>query len=231
MNTQTLKHVAIIPDGNRRWAKERGKPAFEGHRFAADHTIPKLYDTVIELGISHCTIWALSPENFSKRSKLEVNNLLHLLHLFIYKRMDEMNEKGIRINIIGDTVKFPKKIQKDLAFAIEKTKDNTKMTLTFALNYGGRDELLRAMTKMRNEKLAVENLDAETFATYLDTVDIPDPDLIIRTGGEKRTSGFMPWQSEYAEYAFVDILFPDFTPADFRSCILDFQSRQRRFGK
>ncbi|MDP4011836.1 MAG: polyprenyl diphosphate synthase [Candidatus Roizmanbacteria bacterium] len=226
-----LNHIAIIPDGNRRWAKEKGKPAFEGHRFAADHTIPKLYDTVIELGISHCTIWALSPENFSKRSKLEVHNLLHLLHLFIYKRMDEMNEKGIKINIIGDTAKFPEKIQKDLAFAVKKTKENTKLTLTFALNYGGRDEILRAVQKISNLKSQISKIDQILFEGNLDTVNIPDPDLIIRTGGEKRTSGFMLWQSEYAEYAFVDKFFPDFTPEDLRTCILDVQNRQRRFGK
>jgi len=226
-----IQHVAIIPDGNRRWAKQKGKSSFEGHRFAADHTIPKLYDTVIALGISHCTIWALSPENFSKRSKLEVHNLLRLLHVFIYKRMDEMNHKGIKINIIGDTAKFPEKIQKDLAFAIEKTKDNAKLTLIFALNYGGRDEILRAMQKISNIKSQNTKLDKVLFENQLDTVGIPDPDLIIRTGGEKRTSGFMLWQSEYAEYAFVDKFFPDFTPEDLRTCIFDFQNRQRRFGK
>jgi len=145
--------------------------------------------------------------------------------------MDEMNKKGIKINIIGDTAKFPEKIQKDLAFAVEKTKENTKLTLTFALNYGGRDEILRAVQKISNLKSQISKIDQILFEGNLDTVNIPDPDLIIRTGGEKRTSGFMLWQSEYAEYAFVDKFFPDFTPEDLRTCVLDFQNRQRRFGK
>jgi len=229
--THILQHIAIIPDGNRRWAKQKGKPSFEGHRFAADHTIPLLYNTVMELGVSYCTIWALSPENYSKRSTLEVHNLLNLLHSFIYKRIDEMNEKGIRVKIIGDTAKFPEKIQADLAFALSKTEKNTKLTLTFALNYGGRDEIVRAMRKVHKQKQDEKSLTVTEFEKYLDTVNIPNPDLIIRTGGEKRTSGFMLWQSEYAEYAFLDKFFPDFTPEDLKKCVLDFYSRQRRFGK
>jgi|SRR3989339_371575 len=233
--TKKLQHIAIIPDGNRRWAKQKGKPLFEGHRYAADHTIPQLYDTVMELGVSYCTIWALSPENYSKRSKVEIQNLLQLLHLFLYKHIDEMNEKGIRVNIIGNTEVFPEKIQKDLAFALSKTRNNTKLTLTFALNYGGRDEIIRAIHKVQSSirKLTgkAQHIGKDEFESFLDTADIPDPDLIIRTGGEKRTSGFMLWQAEYAEYAFLDMMFPDFSPKDLRTCVAGFYNRQRRFGK
>ncbi|PIT88974.1 MAG: di-trans,poly-cis-decaprenylcistransferase [Candidatus Levybacteria bacterium CG10_big_fil_rev_8_21_14_0_10_36_7] len=231
MKNKTLKHIAIIPDGNRRWAREKGLPTIEGHRFAADKTIPKLYDTVMELGISYCTLWALSPENFTRRTKVEINYLLQLLHFFIHKRIDEMNKKDIKLKIIGDMSKLPKKFQNDLAQAEEKTKDNKSLTLIFGVNYGGRDEMVRAFNKILNSKPKVKNFKAGDFEHFLDTSGIPDPDLIIRTGGEKRTSGFMLWQSEYAEYAFLDKYFPDFTPQDLRSSISDFLSSQRRFGR
>ena len=229
--SNTLTHIAIIPDGNRRWAKEKGKASFEGHKHAADHTIPALYDIVIKLGISYCTLWALSPENFTKRSAFEINNLFQLIHLFVYKRIGEMNEKGIRINIIGDIAVFPENIKKDLAHAVEQTKDNTNLVFTFALNYGGRDEIIRAIKKIQNSKSEIRNINMDNFSKLLDTAGMPDPELIIRTGGEKRISGFMPWQSEYAEYAFLDKLFPDFTPQDLELCVEDFYRRKRRFGK
>lgn len=229
--SNSLTHLAIIPDGNRRWAKNKGKASFEGHAYAANHTIPQLYDTVIHLGISYCTFWALSPENFTKRSSLEIQKLLQLLHIFIYKRIDEMNKKGIKIHVIGDTSAFPQNIQNDLAHAIEKTKHNTSLIFTFALNYGGRDEIVRAIKKMHQADISMTNITKENVSRYLDTADMPDPDLIIRTGGENRTSGFLPWQSEYAEYAFLDVLFPDFTPDMLRACVDDYHQRKRRFGK
>ncbi|MDA1316740.1 MAG: polyprenyl diphosphate synthase [bacterium] len=229
--SNSLTHIAIIPDGNRRWAKNQGKASFEGHKYAADHTIPALYDVVMKLGIKYCTLWALSPENFTKRSTFEINNLLQLIHLFVYKRIDEMNKKGIKINIIGDIFAFPKNIQKDLTHAVEQTSNNTKLTFTFALNYGGRDEIVRAIKKIQNSNVDLQTITKESFSKFLDTAGMPDPELIIRTGGEKRTSGFMPWQTEYTEYAFLDTLFPDFTPQDLEECIEDFYSRQRRFGK
>lgn len=229
--TKLIKHIAIIPDGNRRWAKQKGKLFFEGHKYAADVTIPGLYDTIINMKISYCTIWAMSPENYTKRGKHEVQSLLKLLQLFIKNKMGEMNEKGIRLNIIGDTDKFPEKIQKDIIKSMEDTKNNKKLVLTFALNYGGRDEIVRAINKVISKKEKVKKLEFEDFHRFLDTKDMPDPDLIIRTGGEKRTSGFMLWQSEYSEYAFLDKFFPDFTPLDLESCVNDFYNRQRRFGK
>jgi len=229
--SNTLTHIAIIPDGNRRWAKNQGKASFEGHKYAADHTIPALYDMVIKLGISYCTLWALSPENFAKRSAFEIKNLLQLIHLFVYKHIDEMNKKGIKINVIGDISTFPENIKKDLTHAIEQTKGNTNLTFTFALNYGGRDEIIRAIKKLRMTNDELRTINKESFSKVLDTAGMPNPELIVRTGGEKRTSGFMLWQSEYTEYAFLDKLFPDFTPQDLETCVEDFYNRQRRFGK
>lgn len=226
-----IRHIAVIPDGNRRWAKSKGKFAFEGHTYAAEHTMPALYDSLIKHGISYCTLWAISPENYIKRNKNEINNLLKLLHYSIYKRIDEMCEKGICIKVIGNTTIFPENIQKDLDYVVQKTKNNSKLTLIFALNYGGRDEILRAFNTILNSKQLHKSISKEKFEEFLDTKGIPDPDLIIRVGGEKRTSGFLLWQSEYAEYIFMDKYFPDFTPSDLKSCILEYEKRQRRFGK
>ncbi|PIQ73256.1 di-trans,poly-cis-decaprenylcistransferase [Candidatus Roizmanbacteria bacterium CG11_big_fil_rev_8_21_14_0_20_36_8] len=224
------KHIAIIPDGNRRWAKSRGKSALEGHKFAIEQTMSKLFDTIQELEIPFCTIWLLSPENFVKRSKGEVKNLLFLLKFFLKKKIKELDRKGIRLKVIGNMHDLPKDIQDELNKAIETTKSNSKTTITFAINYGGRDEIIRTINKiLKNNKS--DSLNSETFSEYLDTKEIPDPDLIIRTGGEKRTSGFLPWQSEYSEYIFLDTLFPDFTQKALRDCVDEYLKRMRRFGK
>lgn len=231
MDEKSLKHVAIIPDGNRRWARAKGKPSLEGHRFAVEHTLPDLFDAVQELGIEYCTVWLLSPENFSKRTPREVQNLLRLLKLFLRRRIDELDKKNVRMNIIGDIDNLPEATQHELAYAVQRTKNNTGTVVTFAINYGGRDEILRAVHKMMHEGFEAKSLSKSNFSQFLDTTHLPDPDLIIRTGGEKRTSGFMLWQAEYAEYAFVDTLFPDFSPGDLKTCVDDFLHRQRRFGK
>lgn len=226
-----LRHIAIIPDGNRRWAREHGKPGMEGHRHAVEETFPKLFDTVQELEIEYCTVWLLSPENFTKREQTEINNILMLLNVFLRKRIDELDRKQVRMRIIGDISVLPESTQKELASAIERTKNNKKTVVTFAINYGGRDEIVRAVQRMRNDKYEMRNVTKDQIVQYLDTAGMPDPDLIIRTGGEKRTSGFMLWQSEYAEYDFTDTLFPDFSPEHLKSSVKDFMTRKRRFGK
>ncbi|QQS44166.1 di-trans,poly-cis-decaprenylcistransferase [Candidatus Roizmanbacteria bacterium] len=231
MHQSELKHVAIIPDGNRRWARSKGKPSIEGHRYAVEHTLPDLFDAVQELGIEYCTVWLLSPENFTKRTQEEVSNLLWLLKLFLKKRIEELDRKNVRMRIIGDIANLPADTQKELEAAIERTKTNTGTVVTFAINYGGRDELVRAIRNIVREHVDQESITKEYISNRIDTKDLPDPDLVIRTGGDKRTSGFMLWQAEYAEYAFVDKLFPDFTPADLKQCVEDFLHRQRRFGK
>ncbi len=227
MKNTELKHIAIIPDGNRRWAKLKGKLAVEGHKYAVEHTLPALYDELLVLQIPYCTFWAMSPENFVKRSSFEVNNLLFLLRHFLQVRLDDMHRKNIRIRSIGDIDKLPLDTQKSISHAIETTKNNTGLEFIFAINYGGRDEILRAINRAIELK---EVVTSETFTRLLDTEGIPDADLIIRTGGEKRTSGFLLWQSEYAEYIFLDRLFPDTTPQDLRDCVEEYHNRKRRFG-
>lgn len=186
-------------------------------------------DVIQEYGIPYCTFWALSPENFKKRSSFEIKNLLWILEHFIKTRVSELNEKNIKMNIIGNTKELPSSLQKQIEKAQQETIQNTGLTLTFAINYGGRDEMIRAIEKLRLNSSSTE-MTQEMLTQALDTSGLPDPDLIIRTGGEKRTSGFMLWQSEYAEYSFVDTLFPDFSPKSLRACIEEFNHRNRRFG-
>jgi undecaprenyl diphosphate synthase len=224
-------HVAVIPDGNRRWAKSKGLPFFEGHRTGADKTLPALIEKAGELGIQYFTFWVLSTENLAKRSPDEVNHLYKLMRYFIQIKLNEMHKKGARILMIGNLQTLPEDIQKGISQAVEKTKDNKKITVIFAVNYGGRDEILRAIKKMQKSNPVDKNLDKDTFSSFMDTAGIPDPDLIIRTGGDKRISGFMLWQSEYSEIEFLDMFFPDFTPELFEKSINDFSNRQRRFGK
>lgn len=218
------KHVAIIPDGNRRWAKERGKPALEGHRYAAQTTLPNLTDELERLGIKYFTFWALSTENLTGRSKEELNNLFDLIRFFLRNKLKEFKKKQVRFKTIGDLTSLPEDLQKKILKITKDTEENKKMTIILGLNYGGRDEIIRAIKKAKN-------LTKENFANYLDTAGIPDPDLIIRTGGEKRLSGFMLWQSEYSELYFTDLFFPDFTAKELEKAIKNYSERQRRFGK
>lgn len=222
-------HIAIIPDGNRRWAASKGLPSFEGHRVGADKTLPALIEKAGELGIKYFTFWALSTENLVKRSPDEVSNLYKLIRFFVQVKLNDIHKKGARIKMIGNLHTLPDDIQKGITQAVEKTKDNTKITVIFAVNYGGRDEMIRAIKKINSSE--IDTVNKNNFGGYLDTADIPDPDLIIRTGGEKRLSGFMLWQSEYSEMDFADEFFPDFSPARLEKCVNDFSQRQRRFGK
>lgn len=224
-------HVAVIPDGNRRFAKSKGLPSVQGHRIGAEQTLPALIEKAGQMGVKYFTFWALSTENITKRSHDEINNLFALIRFFIERKLNELHAKGARLQVIGNLEVLPENVKKSISKAVEKTKNNSKITIIFAINYGGRDELIRAFEKIRNTNSADSKIDKATIDGYLDTAGIPDPDLIIRTGGEKRLSGFMLWQSEYSEIEFLDVYFPAFTPELFEQCIADFSNRQRRFGK
>lgn len=232
------KHVAIIPDGNRRWAKEKGRPAVEGHRYAAETTLPNLIDEFIRLNIKYFSFWALSTENLIGRSRIELNNLFGLMRYFLKSKYKEFKEKKIKIIVIGDLTKLPEDLQREIIKISKDSIDNERMTVVLGLNYGGRDEIIRAISKIKDPtfvKTSVgkqkSKITEENFSKYLDTSNIPDPDLIIRTGGEKRLSGFMLWQSEYSELYFSDLYFPDFTAKELEIAINNYSERQRRFGK
>jgi undecaprenyl diphosphate synthase len=216
------KHVAIIMDGNRRWAKAQGLAAIAGHTQAVEQTVEQLIERAGELGITHLTLWAFSTENWG-REQDEVSGLMNLFRKALMTKVGRFIEKGARLNVIGDLTKFSVDIQAGMQQAITASAQNTKITVTFALNYGGRDEILRAITQSQTS--------GEPFETCLDTHGMPDPDLIIRTGGEQRLSGFLMWSSAYSELYFADTLFPDFGPKELDMALAEYQSRQRRFGK
>ncbi len=230
------EHVAIIPDGNRRWAKEKSQPAIEGHRYAAQTVLPNLINELIRLDIKYFTFWALSTENLVGRSKEELDNLFDLARFFLKNKLKEFKKKKIKFKAIGNLAMLPEELQKEIFKVTKETINNEKMTVVFGLNYGGRDEIIRAIKKNPSFAKATKGkqkskITKETFSKYLDTSDIPDPDLIIRTGGEKRLSGFMLWQSEYSELYFSDLFFPDFTAKELEKAINNYSERKRRFGK
>ena len=224
------RHVAIIMDGNRRWAKDRGLGSTEGHRQAALNTIEPIIEKCGELGVKYVTFWAFSTENW-KRDEEELKGLFDVFRLGLASLAARFIQKGANLRILGDINKFPTDIANKTLEMMNLSKKNDKIYVTFALNYGGRDEILRAVKKIVAEKLDPEQITDEVFSSHLDTAGIPDPDLIIRTGGEQRTSGYLPWQSVYAELCFVPTLFPDFSPDEFELAIIWYQQRDRRMGK
>lgn len=213
------KHVAIIMDGNRRWAKKQGLAIIAGHAYAVENTIEKLIERAGEMGIEYLTLWAFSTENW-KRDSEEVSGLMNLFRKALLTKVKKFIQKGARLKMIGDMSKFAPDIQEGMKKAMEESEKNDKITVTFALNYGGRDEIVRAV-----------NVGGVDFEKYLDTAGTPDPDLIIRTGGEQRTSGFLMWSSAYSELYFTQVLFPDFNESEFNKAIEEYQRRARRFGK
>ncbi|OIO12923.1 di-trans,poly-cis-decaprenylcistransferase [Candidatus Gottesmanbacteria bacterium CG11_big_fil_rev_8_21_14_0_20_37_11] len=227
------KHVAIIMDGNRRWARKNRLPSFEGHR-RGEEKIEPIIDMAIEMGIPFLTFWAFSTENW-KRSKEEVSFLLNLYRNVLDKKIDKYHKKNVRINVIGNISMFPGDIQEKTQKWMEKTKNNKIITVNIALSYGGRDEIIRGVNNMlqrlTTQKEKIGKITADALKNYLDTKGQPDPDLLIRTGGEKRLSGFLLWQLEYAELYFTDVNWPDFYPSEFKKAIEEYQLRQRRFGK
>ncbi len=223
-NTNMPTHIAIIPDGNRRWAKERGLSTHEGHRAGFDALI-KISRKSRNMGIRVMTIWAFSTENW-KRSDEEVSYLMDLYSIMIDRYLKEAIKNEIRIIHLGRKDRISNKLRNKISAAEEDTKNFNKYYLAIALDYGGRDEIIRAIrkNKINNE---------EELNRALDTSSLPnsDPDLIIRTGGEKRLSGYLIWQSQYSELEFVDKYLPDYTPEDFARTINEYAKRNRRFGK
>lgn len=225
------KHVAIVMDGNRRWAKAKGLPTLEGHR-RGEERIEPIIDTAIELGIPYLTFWAFSTENWNRTAK-EVAFLMQLYRHVLHKKVDNFHKKNVKINIIGNLSMFANDIQRKTAQWMEKTKNNKKITVNIALSYGGRDEILRAVKKLSKQltKDQFNNLTSEQFSNFLDTAGQPDPDLMIRTGNAYRLSGFLLWQIAYTELYFTKTLWPDFTPEKFKEALKEYRMRQRRFGK
>lgn len=223
------QHIAIIMDGNRRWARKKGLAIIKGHRRVADKLIEELADYCIKKGIGYLTLWAFSTQNWN-RNLAEIQLMMDLFREMLDKNIQQLHQKGIKIKTIGDLSRFDQDIREKIECGVEKTKQNQNLTLTFALNYGGRDELLRAVNKV-NQLPSRAKITQEIITQNLDTVDLPDPDLIIRPGGEKRLSGFLTWQSEYSELYFSDVLMPDFDTTELDKALAEYQHRQRRFGK
>lgn len=230
MKNNVPRHVAVIPDGNRRWAKSRGLPPYEGHRkgFKAALEIGK---EARRLGIKTLTFWAFSTENW-KRSKIEVDFLMNFFFEMANEFYKEAVKHKVRIVHLGRKDRINKKLRARIEEIEYKTRHNSSYYLALALDYGGRDEILRAVDRMGKKTKQAFVLSEDEFSSYLDTRDLPDPnpDLIIRTSGEMRTSGCLIWQAAYAEFISVKKHFPDFTPRDFAKCIEEFKRRSRRFG-
>jgi undecaprenyl diphosphate synthase len=225
-------HVAIIMDGNGRWATDRGWPRLVGHRRGAE-VVRTIVESAPGLGIRHLTLFAFSTENW-KRSTEEVIGLMTIFARYIQTEAERLSAEGVRLRFIGGRDRLDKKLQRLMAGIEEKTQGNDRLHLTVAINYGGRDEIARAARAMALEaaegRLDLTAVDEDEFSRHLDTHDLPDPDLVIRTSGEARISNFLLWQSAYAEYEFTDTLWPDFTPAELASILSRYSERERRFG-
>ena len=225
-------HVAIIMDGNGRWALQRGRPRLFGHHAGA-RRVREIVEACPELGVKYLTIFAFSTENW-KRTQSEVSGLMKLFRRYIEREALALFEDGVRVRFIGDRLRLDAKLVLLMDMLEKNTEHNDKVHLTIALNYGARDEVTRAAQLMAIEieqgRLAHKDVDAETLSKFLDTRFLPDPDLVIRTSGEARISNFLLWQSAYAEYEFIDTLWPDFTAAEFAKVLSGFGDRERRFG-
>ena len=225
-------HVAIIMDGNGRWAAERRLPRVEGHRQGVE-AVRRIVEASKELGVTHLTLFSFSSENWS-RPQNEIHHLFGLLRRFIRRDLADLHKNGVKIHVIGSRSELDDDIVRLLDDAVELTKDNTELVLTIAFNYGARNEIARAAQRIAEDakigKLTPEDVTETLFASYLDTEDLPDPDLLIRTSGELRLSNFLLWQLAYAEFVFVDAYWPDFDKVLFEAAIDEYQRRNRRFG-
>lgn len=226
------KHIAIIMDGNGRWAKEKNLPRTMGHR-AGVETIRDIVKACNNLGVKYLTLYAFSTENW-KRPRDEVNSLMKLLVEYLKNEFEELDSNNVVINSIGDISKLPKICEEELVKAYENTKNNTGLVLNLALNYGGRDELTRAFKNMYKDlnegKISEDEIVDSTISNYLYTAGMPDPDIVIRPSGEQRISNFLLWQCAYAEFWYSDIKWPDFKRENLYEAIYDYQHRNRRFG-
>lgn len=227
------QHVAIIMDGNGRWAKQKGKLRVFGHKNGVK-AVREAVESAAEIGVKYLTLYAFSTENWN-RPKAEINALMELLVSAISKETPTLNKNNIRLQTIGDTSSLPSKCQKELANAIENTSKNDHMTLILALSYSAKWEIVQATKaiaeKVKNGELDTNQIDENTFQNHLCTADYPNPELMIRTSGEHRISNFLLWQLAYAEFYFTEVLWPDFRKAHFVEAIQNYQNRERRFGK
>jgi len=226
------RHVAVIMDGNGRWAERRGLSRIEGHR-AGLESVRAVVRAAHELGIQALTLYAFSLENWN-RPKAEVEELMRLLEHYLESELEEVMRNGIRVRALGRLELLPPGVRKRLDEAVERTRNNREMTLRFALSYGGRAEIVDAVRRLLRDaelgKLDQDRLDEKTFATYLYDPEFPDPDLLIRTGGELRVSNFLLWQIAYSEIHVTELMWPDFRKSHLVEALLDYQSRERRFG-
>ncbi len=226
------KHIAIIMDGNGRWAKSRGLPRTAGHKKGAD-AVERAADACMNLGVDYLTLYAFSAENW-KRPETEVSALMGLLSLFLKGKASQMQKHNIRLRSIGRTEQLPEKVRETLLEAVENCKDNTGLTLTLALSYGGREEIVDATKKIAQQvaagELSIEDIDNTTLQNNLYAPDLPDPDLLIRTSGEIRLSNFLLWQLSYTEMVLVEKFWPEFQESDVADAIAIFNKRHRRFG-
>ena len=226
------KHIAIIMDGNRRWAKVQGKAAGFGHKEGAK-TLEKIVRYANKIGLEYITVYAFSTENW-KRAEDEVNTLMMLLQNYLDDYSKRADSENIKVKILGDITALSQSMQKSIINCMERTKNNTGVTFNIALNYGGRDEIVRAVKKIaedvKDNTLKIEDINENMISNNLYTSGQPDPDLIIRTSGEIRLSNFLPWQSVYSELLFVKKNWPDFTEEDLDNAIIEYQKRTRKFG-
>ncbi|TCS64157.1 isoprenyl transferase [Varunaivibrio sulfuroxidans] len=232
MDGQTPRHVAIIMDGNGRWAQARGLPRTAGHKRGAE-AVRGVVEEAVHKGVRYLTLFGFSSENW-KRPDGEVRDLLGIIRFYLRREISELHKKGIRLRVIGDRARLPEDIRALIDDSETLTSQNTRFDLIIALSYGGRDEIVRAARALaedvRSGKIVPEDIDQDAFSRRLYTDDIPDPDLLIRTSGEKRVSNFLLWQMAYSELVFVDTLWPDFSAAVFSATLEEFDQRDRRYG-
>ncbi|MCI8648113.1 MAG: isoprenyl transferase [Firmicutes bacterium] len=234
--TRIPAHVAIIMDGNGRWAKKRGLPRVAGHN-AGMKTMKKIVDHSDKLGIQYLTVYAFSTENW-KRSAVEVSGIFKLLVTYVNSELQELIDNNVKVKVLGDYSSIPSDAKKSLEKTLEQTKENTGLQFNIALNYGGRDEIRRAVCDIGRDiqqgLLKPEDITEELIGNHLFTgnlhADVPDPELVIRTSGELRLSNYLLWQTAYSELVFADVLWPDFTTEEYEKAICEYQSRDRRFG-
>lgn len=233
MVSHSLQHLAVIMDGNGRWAAERGLPRAEGHRAGMD-ACKALVLNCLDLRIPHLSVYAFSVENWA-RPLTEIQFLMNLLRIYARQERKFFHERGVRVRVIGDWSRLPPAVQKELQETIDLTANNTRLSFNLALSYGGRDEIMRAFKRLSSERakkgLSLEDLKAEDLSQALDTAHSPEPDLLVRTSGEQRISNFLLWQAAYSEFYFTDVLWPDFDRKELEKALESFQSRTRRFGK
>jgi undecaprenyl diphosphate synthase len=226
--TRIPTHIAIIMDGNGRWAKARGLPRLAGHR-AGTENLRRILNACVEFNVKILTIWAFSTENW-RRPQEEVRGLMDILEQVIDRELNELHKNGVRLRHIGRLEGIAPHLQTKVRHAIELTRDNARLTLNVAFNYGGKAEILDAVKHIIADGIRPDDVDENLFARYLYTTSLPDPDMIIRTGNESRISNFMLWQGAYSEYYFTPVLWPDFDKDELRKALEDYARRERRFG-